>query len=106
MNLQYWEYNVLQLNHPASPKLLYLSNFLTESAAYLEGDYVEIGVYKGKSFLALANMLADHPKTIDSKKCWAYDTFTVFPPLSVRIQEIILCCLMSFMRKIKYLVII
>ena len=79
MKLQYWEYNVLQINHPTSPKLEYLTKFLTEKSTLLEGDYVEIGVFQGKSFLSIANSLAELPNSIDSKKCWAYDTFTGFP---------------------------
>jgi len=39
----------------------------------LEGDYVECGVWKGGSTLAVASLL--HSLKIDDKQLWLYDTF-------------------------------
>ena len=78
MKLETWEYNVLDMNLLDSPKLQFIVDFIRKYSATLEGDYVEVGVYKGKSFLTICNLINElSPKK--KKVCWAYDTFDGFP---------------------------
>ena len=79
MNLKLWEYNVLSLNQPESPKLVFLTKFIRENFNKLEGDYVEIGVFTGKTFITITNLL-DQLSTKDCQKSsWGFDTFSGFP---------------------------
>ncbi len=71
-----WEYNVLKLNTPNSPKLFFINNFIEEEIPKVEGDYVEFGVFEGKSFLTISYLLSLKDKKI---KCYGFDSFKGFP---------------------------
>ena len=74
-----WEYDVLGIdNYNIDGKFSAYYNFIKLNHNKIEGDIVEVGVYRGKSLLATALLL----KEIGSKKIvYGFDSFSGFPPI-------------------------
>ena len=74
-----WEYDVLGIdNYNIEGKFSAYYNFIKLNHNKIEGDIVEVGVYRGKSLLATALLL----KEIGSKKIvYGFDSFSGFPPI-------------------------
>ena len=71
-----WEYNVLGLNNPSVPKLKHIIDYISSNLSGTSGVYCEFGVFKGKSFLTIANRLKEANCSFE---CYGYDTFSGFP---------------------------
>lgn len=74
-----WEYEVLGIdNYKKTSKLSYYYDFIKKKINEIDGDILEVGVYKGKSLLATALLL----KELNSnKKVYGFDSFSGFPPV-------------------------
>lgn len=74
-----WEFGVLEIdNYNFESKFKSYYNHIRDNHKYLEGDIIEIGVYKGFSLLATALLL----KELGSdKKVYGFDSFSGFPPI-------------------------
>ena len=73
-----WVFNILNMNNYKTEnwKKYYYDNII-ETLESVEGDIVEVGVYKGKSILSTALPLKEY----DSDKIvYGFDSFTGFPP--------------------------
>jgi len=72
-----WEFNVLQIyNYKKEGKLDGYFKFIENNYDKLDGDIVEIGVFKGASLIAAALLL----KELGSDKVvWGFDSFSGFP---------------------------
>ena len=73
-----WEFDVFGIdNFNSTTKFSYYYNFIRENIFKIDGDILEVGVYKGRSLLATALLL----KELNSdKKVYGFDSFTGFPP--------------------------
>lgn len=74
-----WEFNVLDVyNYQKDGKLKYYYDFIKAHHLKVEGDIIEVGVFRGKSILATGLLLKELGS---SKKVFGYDTFQGFPPI-------------------------
>jgi hypothetical protein len=72
-----WEYNVLDVynHHKDGPYRKYYE-FVVENHAILDEDICEVGVFKGRTLLAMAILLKELGS---NKKVWGFDSFSGFP---------------------------
>lgn len=81
-----WEFNVLgvyNFRQPGPHDALY--DFIRENHDRIEGDIVEAGVYRGKSLFGMAMLLKSLGST---KKVYGYDSFSGFPPVYHRKDDL------------------
>ena len=73
-----WSWNVLDVYNFNSPGIYdYWYSFLRSRLEVLNGDIVEVGVYRGRTFTSTC-LLAS--QLVPGSTVWGYDTFSGFPP--------------------------
>lgn len=86
MNLPTWACNVLGIyNIHESGPYSYWYNFLTSNIQQLDGDVVEIGVFKGRTFCSTCSVLA---QSAPNKVVWGFDSFSGFPNVNHPFDQI------------------
>ena len=74
-----WEFGVLGLdNYKSDSKFKSYYDYIKNNHSSLDGDIIEIGVYKGYSLLATALLLKELGS---NKRVYGFDSFTGFPPI-------------------------
>ena len=76
-----------QVSEVETEKILRLAKDCLE----IEGDYVELGCYKGDTSLLLAEVLKDFNKNTDEvvKKLWIYDSFEGLPEKQMEDESVL-----------------
>lgn len=81
-----WEFNVLGVyNYRRPGKLKHYFDFIEENSGRVRGDIVEAGVFNGRSLLATGMFLKEIGS---SAKVYGFDSFTGFPPVYHRFDDI------------------
>lgn len=73
--------NILEtdINHLSSSPLRFFYKYIIENEKKIEGDILDLGVFRGRSLLTIAIILK---KLNSKKKVYGFDTFSGFPKLS------------------------
>jgi len=83
--IQSWEFNVLGVYDFNSPgNLADWFNLIRTRVKFVQGDFVEAGVFRGRSFLGTSLLLSELEKTkvIESRRInYGFDSFRGFPPI-------------------------
>lgn len=72
-----WEFDVLGIdNYKRDGKLLFYYNFIKENINKIQGDLLEVGVFRGKTIISTALLLKELGT---NKKVYGFDSFEGFP---------------------------